>query len=415
MWPDALWGDGVGMGHHTASLSLPHRAWRSLPVAPRRRALLSLSTVLAPRPDRTPPPASPGLAVAGELSRASGLGEGARLMLAALRRAGAPCVELDLGEPISLGHRHLPLPPHAMPLVLHIPGPALPLALLKLPRAVMRQRRVIAYWAWELPVVAPHWREALAFIHEIWTPSGFAAEAFASFAPHLPIRVVPHPVAVAPPRPSALRRADFGLPEHGLITLVSFSLASSLARKNPLAAIAAHRAAFGNRPDRLLLLKISHAGAFSADMQVIRDAVHGLDNVRIETAEFCSADRHALTACADVVLSLHRSEGFGLVPAEAMLLGVPVVATGWSATVEFMPPCAALLVDYHLIPAIDPRGVFEAPGAVWAEADIHHAASHLRALAADPDARVRQGEAGRAAALALLGDQGLRAGLAALR
>ena len=84
-------------------------------------------------------------------------------------------------------------------------------------------------------------------------------------------------------------------------------------------------------------------------------------------------------AACDVVLSLHRSEGFGLVPAEAMLLGKPVVATDWSGTTEFLDADCAALVPAKMVPARDPRGVFEAPGAVWAEPDGDAAAAWLRA------------------------------------
>ena len=67
-----------------------HRLWRSLPTEARRRWLARGTALLAPRPDRPPPPARHGLIVAGELARASGLGEGARLMLAGLEELGVP-------------------------------------------------------------------------------------------------------------------------------------------------------------------------------------------------------------------------------------------------------------------------------------------------------------------------------------
>ncbi len=107
-------------------------------------------------------------------------------------------------------------------------------------------------------------------------------------------------------------------------------------------------------------------------------------------------------------MSLHRSEGFGLVPAEAMLLGRPVVATGWSGNMEFMDPGSAALVAYRLVPAVDARGVFEAPGAVWAEPDVADAAAQLVRLADDPAARSALGESGRAMATRCLGDGPLR-------
>jgi glycosyltransferase involved in cell wall biosynthesis len=340
-------------------------------------------------------------------------------MLSALSAMGVATRALDIGDPIARKHGRdrLILPPEGMPLVMHVNAPLLPLALLRVPRGLVAGRRVIGYWAWELPTMPPSWKTGLAFVHEIWVLSQFTARAVTSMLPPdspIQVRAVPPPVAIAPPMPSALRRADFGLPENAVITLVSFSLASSFARKNPLAAIAAHRAAFGDRPDRILLVKVTHAEMFPHDYAALVEAARDLGNVRFEIRMLEAADRHALTACADIVLSLHRSEGLGLVPAEAMLLGVPVVATNWSATTEFMDETSAKLVGYRLVPAIDPRGVFEAPGAVWADADIDEAATHLRALADDPDGRVALGAAGRRMVTQRLGDASLREAVQAL-
>ncbi len=49
--------------------------------------------------------------------------------------------------------------------------------------------------------------------------------------------------------------------------------------------------------------------------------------------------------------------------------------------------CAAL-VGAKLVRPVDPRGVFNLPGAVWAEPDIAEAAYHLRRLADDRSARL---------------------------
>lgn len=399
------------MAKSAPPIRLTHRLWRALPAGPRRRALSSATALMAPRPERNPAPARGGLAVAGELGRPSGLGESARLMLAALAGMSVPAVALDLGDPVARAKRAVAIPPPAMPLVIHVNALLLPLALLRAPRKLIAGRRVIGYWSWELPTMPPAWKIGLQFVHEIWTNSQFAATAVASMLPSgstIRVRAVPPPIAISPPVPSALRRADFGLPDDAVITLVSFSLASSFARKNPLAAIAAHRAAFGNRSDRILLMKVTHAGDYPRDYEALRQAARGLTNVRFDIRTYSDADRHALTACADIVLSLHRSEGLGLVPAEAMLLGVPVIATGWSATTEFMDATSACMVGYRLVPAVDPRGVFEAPGAVWADADIGEAAGFLQALADDPARRKALGEAGRRMASAKLGDQLLR-------
>jgi glycosyltransferase involved in cell wall biosynthesis len=348
--------------------------------------------------------------VAGEVGRPSGLGQGARLLAAGLAMLDVPCWTIEAGLFAAAAEKTYPA---GAPLLLHVNAPVLPASLLRLPRGLMRGRRVIGYWPWELPTVPPSWSAGARFVHEIWAPSRFSATALSVLMPG-PVRVVPYPIAVVPPVPSGLVRGDFGLPEGAVVTLVSFSLASSFARKNPLGAVAAFRAAFGDRGDRLLVLKVHGSAEAPGDMAVIADAVAGCGNIRLETRSFPEADNHALTACADIVLSLHRSEGFGLVPAEAMLLGRCVVATDWSATAEFLDASCGVPVPFRLIPARDPRGVFEAPGAVWAEPDIGAAAAALRVLADDAGRRAALGEAARATAQARLGLGGLRDAVAAL-
>ena len=57
-----------------------------------------------------------------------------------------------------------------------------------------------------------------------------------------------------------------------------------------------------------------------------------------------------LMAACDAVVSLHRSEGLGLLVAEAMVMGRPVIATDFSATTELVTPNTGYPVDFRLIP-----------------------------------------------------------------
>ena len=394
-------------------LTALHRAWRLFPPRRRRRLLTAATALLAPRPDRQPPPARAGLAVAGEFSRASGLGENARLMLRGLQHLGIPNWPIDISPLLPGASADLPAPadgqpPPGAPLVLHVNPPLLPLVLLRLRRGLGLGRRVIGYWSWELPVEPADWRVGARFVHEVWTMTPFAAAALETLLPGK-VRVVPPPLAIVPPRPSTLDRAAFGLPDDAVVVLVSFNLASSFERKNPLAAIAAFRAAFGDRMDRLLLMKIGNRSHFPEDFARLAVAAAAAPNIRLETRTLPTADLHALTACSDIVLSLHRSEGFGLVPAEAMLLGKPVIATGWSGNMAFMDAASAALVGYRLVPARDPRHVYE--GAPWAEPDQADAVAHLRRLADDRTIRVALGARGREVAVARLGVAPLTAAL----
>ena len=367
--------------------------------------------LLAPRPDRTPPTRSTAVTVAGEIGRASGLGEGARIMADALCALQIPVARRSAGlvlggDPDELRARDDPDIVGSL-LVLHVNPPALPATLLRLGRRTLRQRRLIGYWAWELPIPPPSWRAPAGLVHEAWVPSRFAAAALERLLPGR-VRVVPHALAVSPPRPSALTRAELGLRPDAVIVLVSFNLASSFERKNPLAAIAAFAAAFGRRLDRQLVLKVGNPGHFPRDMQRLRTAVAGSPNITIETRTMSAADRHALTQAVDIILSLHRSEGFGLVPAEAMMLGRAVIATDWSATAEFIDETCGVPVPVRLIAARDPRAVLVAPGAVWADPDHDAAVAALRKLADDPARRAALGAAAALRARQSFGIEGLR-------
>ena len=392
-------------------IPLPHRLWRRLPLQGRRRLLGALGRLLAPIPDAMPKHPTPGIAVAGEFSRISGLSEAARLTVMGLRALGHAPRMVDVswrGE----GLGGVALTP-GMPLIVHVNAPDMPVALLRLGRAAARNRKIIGAWAWELPAPAPDWFAGARYVHEIWAPSHFAAQALESLLPGR-VRVVTPPLAVAPPQPSRLDRATFGWSTDAVVVLVVFDLASSFVRKNPLAAIAAFRGAFGDDPRFSLVLKIGNPHHFPADFTAIRAAVAEARNIRLMTQTLPVADLHALMACADIVLSLHRSEGFGLVLAEAMLLGRPVIATGWSGNLDFMDVTSAALIRARLVPAADPRGVYSVPGAVWAQPSLGAAMGALLHLGHDAAARQALGARGQVMARARLGTGSLEAALAAL-
>jgi len=390
-------------------MRLAHGAWRALPRGLRRNALSGVAARLAARPGAAPP-LSEGIVVAGDIGGENGLAASARILHEALSAQGLAAEKIPLGLP-GVTPKFRGALPETAALLAVVNAPILPAALLRLPRDFLLRRRIIGMWAWELPVVPRSWHHGANFVHEVWTPSPFTAGALEAAAPGR-VRVVPYPLA-AVALPVAGTRADFGLPEKKLVVLTALNLASSMARKNPLGAIAAFNAAFGARRDFLLLLKISGFEAYPRDLNQIRAAIGNAPNIRLITATLPEARLNGLIAASDIVLSLHRAEGFGLIPATAMLLGRPVVATGWSGNLAFMTEQNSALVGYRLVPAMDDRGVYQIPGARWAEPDIADAAWHLRLLAEESSARAALGAAGQADARRLLGAEPLLAALAA--
>jgi hypothetical protein len=88
-------------------------------------------------------------------------------------------------------------------------------------------------------------------------------------------------------------------------------------------------------------------------------------------------EQAALMARCNAYVSLHRSEGFGLTMAEAMALGKPVIATGYSGNMQFMDETVAFLVPYTLQevgPGHDPYPA----DARWADPDLVLAGKLMR-------------------------------------
>jgi glycosyltransferase involved in cell wall biosynthesis len=143
-----------------------------------------------------------------------------------------------------------------------------------------------------------------------------------------------------------------------------------------------------------LVIKTINAKAHAEEFAHLKASVADLPDVVFLTDFLSRQEVYELQACCDVLLSLHRAEGFGLAPAEMMFMGKPVIATGWSGNMDFMTPMNSYPVNYELKPLDEAKGVYEA-GPVWAEADVEHAAFCLRQVMDD---RAKAAEIGRRAA-----------------
>ena len=101
--------------------------------------------------------------------------------------------------------------------------------------------------------------------------------------------------------------------------------------------------------------------------------------MRIIDDVFDREETLGLIAMADAYVSLHRSEGLGLTMAEAMLLGKPVIATGYSGNLDFMNDRNSLLVTHKMVAVGQNCPPYEA-GLCWAEPSIDDAARLMRRL-----------------------------------
>jgi glycosyltransferase involved in cell wall biosynthesis len=371
--------------------------WRRLPHRARRAVLFRLASLWAPRPDPDTKAKTP-IIIVGMLRHASGLGAAARACHDALKASGLPVYGIDLTEKLM---HEVNYPGFAYDdgrdvlgqgtVFLHISGPLVPLAMAGLGHAFVSRKRVVAHWFWELPEVPKDWSPAISFVHEICVNTTFVRDAICPIAHGRPLHVVPYPLALDPtPHPA-------GRPHRPFTALVVFNIASSFARKNPCAAIAAFRQAFGNDPSARLIVKYMNAFVWPEGVHLMEAAARGADNIELRGEVLDEAGMAALFDEADVVMSLHRAEGLGLVVAEGMLRGLAVIATDWSGNVDFLTPETGVPISYRLVPVKDPQGKYPA-GMQWAEPDVGEAAAALQALRTDPVSRQRLGAAAAAQA-----------------
>jgi glycosyltransferase involved in cell wall biosynthesis len=229
----------------------------------------------------------------------------------------------------------------------------------------------------------------------VLAPTRFIQDACARVLP--PERVVHFPQAVFVPEARPDRDA-WGFRSGATVFLVSFDPGSDVDRKNPRAAVEAFRRAFPSEPDVQLVIKSKpwqNAPALATQRRALDEAVAGDPRIRVLDRTLGYEELMRLYASCDVLVALHRSEGLGLHLMEAMSLGKPVVATGWSGNMDFMNSENSIPVRYALVPVRSGHDAYAEEmgreGQRWAEPDIDDAARALRALHGAPERRRAMG------------------------
>jgi len=324
-----------------------------------------------------PTPALPlGVNLAGYLDATVGIGEAARHVGAALRAAGVAVVPLvlDCNAPRELGLVVSGEPVH--PITIACVNPEGMTGARDQFPAAFEDPHVVGLWWWEVGTLPQRWLRAFDLVDELWTGSRFVADALAAISPVPVVRValpVPEPVA------APIGRAQLGLSDGFAFGFV-YDYASVAGRKNPLGLIAAFRRAFGSDAGDVGLVLKTLGGsdrAFAAEHREVLDAAAEDPRITVIDANMPAAEKNALIRELDCYVSLHRSEGFGLTLAEAMLLGTPLIATDYGGSRDFVSAFNALLVDHRPV-AIGPGHEPYPAGGEWAEPDLDHAAARMR-------------------------------------
>jgi glycosyltransferase involved in cell wall biosynthesis len=328
-----------------------------------------------------------GLNVVGFLQTAKGLAEVIRYNRYAYKAADIKYSLIDYEFSIPEHQKIIPIPDHEYindfkfnTNIFHINPPQFPYVWEAFPEDSLTGRYSIGVWYWELPEFPDDWCFAFDLVDEVWVASEFVQESV-SAKTNKPVIKIP-PCVYLDQIPKYFR-SDFNLPENRFLFLCAFDVLSSPQRKNPLGAIEAFKEAFPQNDSGVgLVIKVNNAPEKPHEMAALTQALAGYENIYFINEVLSRAKLNALINLVDVYVSLHRSEGFGLVPAEAMILGKPVIMTRWSGNLELMTPANACGVDYELVNIQEDDGPYK-KGQLWAEPDIEHAAAYMKKLRKD--------------------------------
>ena len=327
-----------------------------------------------------------GVNLIGNICAESGLGQSCRLVASALDKTGFP---LSIYKYEQLGaegqgdhsweNRLSKELPYDVNLI-HINPHELGLAFIQQDASVWNYRYNIGYWLWELEEFPDEWIPCFQCLDEIWAPSEFICNPIRKKTT-LPVRCMSYYVDVH--IGTIYERKHFGIPEDKFLYLMMYDQSSCMERKNPIGVLNAFKMAFEKENENVgLVIKINNPTPESRKQ--IRSVLDGYTNVYLIEETLSRDEVNSLTKCVDVVVSLHRAEGFGLVLAEAMLLGTPTVATNWSSNTEFMNENVACMVDYELITIEKDMPPFKA-GNRWADANLDQAAGYMKKLYEDKE------------------------------
>jgi glycosyltransferase involved in cell wall biosynthesis len=255
----------------------------------------------------------------------------------------------------------------------------------------------IGLWFWEVDVFPAKWARIMKAVDEVWVTSDHTKQAIDALGSRTRVRVVPLPV-IPPSAPTSFTRPMLGMPEDTTIFLCSYDFFSVVRRKNPLDTIEAYTRAFGPDDGAVLILKSINGHLRVPELEEIRYRAAGRPDILVMDGYLDAVQVQGMIELSDCVVSLHRAEGYGLNLIDAMVVGTPVVATGYSGNLAFMDEKNSFLVPYDLV-EVGPGNEPYEPHAHWAQPRIDDAAELMRAIHDDPARAARRGEAGRSSVL----------------
>ena len=237
----------------------------------------------------------------------------------------------------------------------------------------------IGWWPWELSVFPKAWQpHAFKLVDEVWASSTFLEDMYKR-STDKPVHLVP--LAVSVDRLKKHPRKYYRLPGKKYLFLYVFDFNSSVARKNPIAAVNAFKQAFPQTDKSVgLVLKTMNTISDQFEWQFFINQCKVDKRIFVLTETMDRSDILGLIESCDAYVSLHRAEGFGRTIAEAVLLNKKVIATNYSGNKDYLNKLGIEMVQARNTSVTDNAYFWIMPEdqAIWAEPDIFHAARLMK-------------------------------------
>lgn len=327
-----------------------------------------------------------GINQIGFFGKGFGLGEASRLILESLKQGNIPVSLISANNLLG----NLRDEPFSYPIdnvfkypinLFTIDSRQIPVVVQQYSWEPFKNRYNIGLVFWETTYTSQEYLDGWRYLDEIWTTSKYMKDILSKLAP-VPVYHIPQPLELNYPY-QITNKVTRGISDD-FTFLFFFSFNSVLGRKNPQAIIEAFQLAFPNRKDVRLIIKSKDSHHFSEQFQNMQKKIEGDSRLIWIDKIMDEQDRFDLMESCDCYVSLHRSEGFGLTMAEAMLFNKPVIGTGYSGNMDFMNADNSYLCSYRFVEVGQGNWPYP-PKGIWADPDIHHAAQLMQWVVENPE------------------------------
>jgi glycosyltransferase involved in cell wall biosynthesis len=335
-----------------------------------------------------------GVNIFGFPEFALGIGEDARMASLALQSAGwnsafikipLNCTSNKIEKPAEILVHKKPSSKYNIDLFCLPPTEMIRLAIEGGMEIIESKRYKIGAWPWELPFWPKNLSNIKFMVDEVWAQSDYVFNCFSQLDN---LKVYKIPMAVEIGLPQKIEKKLLGVSVNTYVFYSMFDGNSRLARKNPLGSLRAFERAFPDKNENVaLFIKVMNVSPDNEAWKILLKFASKDPRIHIFNQYLSSQELLNFISSCDALISLHRSEGFGRVLAEAMLLNQPVVATKFSGNLDFCTKDTSYLVDGELIPVRKGEYLFY-EDQYWMDPDIDLAALEIRKVVDDNNQRL---------------------------